>query len=124
MSDVTGQYVTQAKRIALAQYVSIKSVLEQTLGHQGWLVSQRSFIAGARSLNEQDLHENVAYFKVPQVGKVHRSISTISIPLDLSSRSFKNVRDHPFPSTFHLGLFHHFLVSSVLVPPHPFLPVP
>ena len=31
-------------------------------------VSQRSFIAGARSLNEQDLHENLAYFKVPQAG--------------------------------------------------------
>ena len=30
-------------------------------------MSQRSFIAGARSLNEQDLHENLAYFKVPQV---------------------------------------------------------
>ena len=29
-------------------------------------MSQRSFIAGARSLNEQDLHENLAYFKVPQ----------------------------------------------------------
>ncbi len=31
-------------------------------------MSQRSFIAGARSLNEQDLHENLAYFKVPQAG--------------------------------------------------------
>ena len=35
---------------------------------QGWIVSQRSFIAGARSLNEKDLHDNLAYFKVPQVG--------------------------------------------------------
>jgi hypothetical protein len=26
-------------------------------------VSQRSFIAGARSLNEKDLHDNLAYFK-------------------------------------------------------------
>jgi hypothetical protein len=32
------------------------------------LVSQRGFIPGARSLNEQDLHENLAYFKVPQAG--------------------------------------------------------
>jgi hypothetical protein len=31
-------------------------------------VSKRSFIAGARSLNEQDLHDNLAYFKVPQAG--------------------------------------------------------
>jgi len=38
------------------------------LGRQGWLVSQRSFIASARSLNEQDLHDNLAYFKVPKAG--------------------------------------------------------
>ena len=31
-------------------------------------VSKRSFIAGARSLNEQDLHDNLVYFKVPQAG--------------------------------------------------------
>ncbi len=31
-------------------------------------MSQRSFITGARSLNEQDLHDNLAYFKVPKVG--------------------------------------------------------
>jgi hypothetical protein len=31
-------------------------------------VSQRSFIAEARSLNEQELHENLSYFKVPQAG--------------------------------------------------------
>jgi hypothetical protein len=31
-------------------------------------VSQRSLIAGARSLNEKDLHNNLAYFKVPQAG--------------------------------------------------------
>ncbi len=28
---------------------------------------QRIFITGARSLNEKDLHENLAYFKVPEV---------------------------------------------------------
>ena len=32
MSDVTDQYVTRAKRAAIAQYASIKSALEQTLG--------------------------------------------------------------------------------------------
>ena len=31
-------------------------------------MSPRSFIAGAHSLNEQDLHENLAYFQVPQAG--------------------------------------------------------
>ena len=31
-------------------------------------MSQRSFIVRARSRNEQDLHENLAYFKVPQEG--------------------------------------------------------
>ena len=68
MSCATDQYVKRAKNVAVAQYVSIKSALEQTFDRQGWVVSQRSFIAGARSLNEQDLHDNLAYFKVPQVG--------------------------------------------------------
>jgi hypothetical protein len=62
MSCVTDQYVTRARNVAVAQYASIKSALERTLGPQGWSVSQRSFIAGARSLNEQDLHDNLAYF--------------------------------------------------------------
>ena len=66
MSDVTDQYVTRSKQVAVVQYASIKSVLEQTLGRQGWSVSQKSFIAGARPLNEQDLHDNLAYFKVPE----------------------------------------------------------
>jgi hypothetical protein len=30
MSDVTDQYVTRGKRVAIAQYASIKSALEQT----------------------------------------------------------------------------------------------
>ena len=68
MSCVTDQYVKRARNAAEAQYVSIKSALQQTLGPQGWTVSQRSFIAGARSLNEKDLHDNLAYFKVPQAG--------------------------------------------------------
>ena len=33
----------------------------------GWVVHQRSFIAGARSLNEAELKENLEYFKVPSV---------------------------------------------------------
>ena len=31
-------------------------------------MSQSSFIVGARFLNEEDLHENLSYFKVPQEG--------------------------------------------------------
>jgi hypothetical protein len=37
-------------------------------GLQGWTVTQKSFIAGTRSLNEEDLHDNLTYFKVPQAG--------------------------------------------------------
>ncbi len=48
--------------------MSIKSALQRTLGPHGWIVSQRSFIDGARSLNKKDLHDNLAYFKVPQTG--------------------------------------------------------
>ena len=40
----------------------------QTLDRQGWLVRQRSFTVGERSLNEQDLHDNLAYFKDSQAG--------------------------------------------------------
>jgi hypothetical protein len=61
------QYVTRAKNVVVSQYESIKSTLEQTL-NQGWTVSQKSFIRGARSLNEKDLHDNLAYFKVPEAG--------------------------------------------------------
>ena len=33
--------------------------------HSGWMVHQRSFVAGARSLNEAEFKENLEYFKVP-----------------------------------------------------------
>jgi hypothetical protein len=49
-----------------AIYASIKSALDKTLRPKGWLVKQVSFIAGARSLNEQDLHKNLEFFKIPQ----------------------------------------------------------
>jgi hypothetical protein len=89
MSCVTDQYVTRAKNVAVAQYASIKSALERTLAPQGWSVRQRCFIAGARSLNEQDLHENLDYFKVGNA--IDNSfLSTINkILIDkLSIRSF------------------------------------
>ncbi len=66
MTCVTDQYVKRAKHVAESQYTPLKSSLQKTLGLQGWTVNQKSFITGARSLNEQDLHDNLAYFKVPQ----------------------------------------------------------
>ncbi len=63
-SCVTYQYIKRVRNVAEVQYVSIKSSLERTLNLQGWTVSQRIFISGTRSLNEKDLHDNLAYFKV------------------------------------------------------------
>jgi len=68
MSCVTDQYVKRAKQVAETQYAPIKTALQRTLGFQGWTVKQKSFIAGARSLDEGDLHDNLTYFKVPQAG--------------------------------------------------------
>jgi hypothetical protein len=68
MSCVTDKYVKRAKQVAETQYAPIKSALQRTLGFQGWTVKQKSFIAGARSLDEGDLHDNFTYFKVPQEG--------------------------------------------------------
>jgi hypothetical protein len=59
MSCVTDQYVKRAKHVAEAQYEPLKSALQKTLGLQGWTVNQKSFMDGARSLNEQDLHDRV-----------------------------------------------------------------
>ncbi len=39
MSDVTDDFVIRSKHVVISQYSSIVSVLEQTLGHQGWLES-------------------------------------------------------------------------------------
>ena len=34
---------------------------------QGWMVEQVSFVAGTRSLNEEELKKNLEYYKVPSV---------------------------------------------------------
>jgi hypothetical protein len=47
-----------------AQYTSLRSALSITMQRQGWKVVQVSFIAGARSRNEEELKRNLAYFKV------------------------------------------------------------
>ena len=65
MSDVTSHYIVRAKSVALAQYESLRSALGKVMQHSGWVVHQRSFVAGARSLNEAEFKENLEYFKVP-----------------------------------------------------------
>ena len=67
MSDVTSHYIVRAKSVALAQYESLRSALGKVMQHSGWVVHQRSFVAGARSLNEAEFKENLEYFKVPSV---------------------------------------------------------
>jgi hypothetical protein len=52
------------------QYESLRRVLGIVLQRQIWKVEQISFIAGARSLNEQDLRENLKFFQVPEVSIV------------------------------------------------------
>ncbi len=66
MSDVTENYLTRVKGKEEGQYVSLKSVLERSIGPQGWGVKQVRFITGARSLNEEDLRKNLGFFKVPE----------------------------------------------------------
>ena len=65
MSDVTSNYIVRAKSLAMAQYESLRTALDKALQRSGWVVHQRSFIAGARSLNETELKENLEYFQVP-----------------------------------------------------------
>ena len=67
MSDVTSHYIVRAKRVAETQYTSLRSALAITMNRQGWKVEQVSFIAGARSLNEEELKTNLTYFEVPPV---------------------------------------------------------
>ena len=47
------------------QYTSLRSALAITMQRQGWKVEQVSFIAGARSLNEEELKRNLTNFEVP-----------------------------------------------------------
>ncbi len=65
MSDVTSHYIVRVKSVAMTQYKSLHSALGKVIQRSGWVVHQRSFIAGARSLNETELKENLEYFKVP-----------------------------------------------------------
>ena len=64
MSDVTNHYIVRSKREAEAQYESLRSVLAKTMQRQGWMVELVSFVAGARSLNEEELKKtwNISTF--------------------------------------------------------------
>ena len=66
MIDVTDQYLTRARSRTENQYASLKRALGATLQHQGCQVEQIIFIAGSRSLNEQDLRKNLKFFQVPE----------------------------------------------------------
>jgi hypothetical protein len=71
--------ITRSTTWSPLEYASIKSALEQTLGPQGLSVSQRSFIEGARSLNElRDLHDNLAYFKVRDLMGVQKIMTPMT----------------------------------------------
>jgi hypothetical protein len=70
MPDVTDQYLLRARQVAEDQYDSIRIALRNTLQRQGWTVKQISFIAGARSLKEQGLQDNLKFFKVPEASFV------------------------------------------------------
>ena len=66
MSDVTSHYIARAKSVAMTQYESLRSALGKALQRSGSVVvHQRSFIAGARSLKEAELKENLEYFQIP-----------------------------------------------------------
>ncbi len=65
-NDVTDQYLTRARSRVEDQYVSLSRTLGVTLHHQEWKVEQISFIAGSRSLNEQDLRKNLKFFQVQE----------------------------------------------------------
>jgi hypothetical protein len=64
VSDVTSHYIVRARSVTMAQYESLRSALDKVIQRPDWVVHQRSFVAGARSLNEAELKENLEYFKV------------------------------------------------------------
>jgi hypothetical protein len=67
LSDVTSHYIVRAKNVEVSQYESLRSALCKVMQHSGWVVHQHNFVAGARSLNEEEFKENLQYFKVPSI---------------------------------------------------------
>jgi hypothetical protein len=78
ISDVTSHYIVRTKHVAESQYASLRSALVITMERQGWKVEQVNFIAGARSLNEEELKKNLTYFEVPSA-----SVEPIHVKLDM-----------------------------------------
>ena len=66
MSDVADQCLLRARFRAENQYESLRRALGIVLQREGWKVEQISFIAGAHSLNEQDLRKDLKLFQVPE----------------------------------------------------------
>ena len=94
MSDVTSHYIVRAKRVAEAQYSSLKSMLSMTMNRQNWKVEQVSFITGARSLNEEEVKKNLTYFEVPPASiEPIRSKLTIKI-FDEYTNVLKDMYSH------------------------------
>ena len=68
MSDVTSHYIVRGKHEPEAQYSSLRSALAMTMNRQDWEVEQVSFVAGARSLNEEELKKNLTFSRFPPQG--------------------------------------------------------
>jgi hypothetical protein len=66
MSDVCDRYLLRVKSTAENQYASLRSAISEAIHRQGWKVEQISFVTGSRSVNKQDLRENLKFFQVPE----------------------------------------------------------
>ena len=93
MSDVTNHYVVRPKREVEEQYESLRSAIGKSMQRQGWMVEQISFIAGARSLNEEELEKNLEYFKVPNA-----SIDSIKskLVMEIFNEYAKHTKGHVY----------------------------
>ena len=67
-----------AQSVAKAQYETLRSALAKAMQRSGWLVNQRSFVAGARSLNEEELKENLEFFDLPSALK--ENLEYVNVP--------------------------------------------
>ena len=90
MSDVTDQYLLRARLRAVNQYESLRKALSNTIQRQGRMVEQVSFIAGARSLDEEDLRQNSTFFQVPEA-----IIEPIRYPLEPRHENIRRVHEYP-----------------------------
>ncbi len=66
MSDVCNQYLIRSKSTVENQYASLRSAISTVIQRQDWRVEQVSVITGTRSVDKQDLSENLKFFRVPE----------------------------------------------------------